>query len=111
MRPLSYIHDTELELEMELVVLVDETPSTPVNSKLAAKIKNITGKMGIIIFLHFIYFLKVLAGSYYPFLVILPLCKALATLNAHLDNSVYEYRTNFTEGNPRVEKVALYRKR
>ena len=83
-RPLSYIHDTDLELELELVLLVDETPSTPVNSKLVAKINAITGKMRIIIFLDFIYFLQVLAGSYYPFLVILPLCKALVILNSHI---------------------------
>jgi hypothetical protein len=48
-RPLSYIHDTDLELELELVLLVDETPSASVNSKLVAKINTITGKTGIII--------------------------------------------------------------
>ena len=36
-----YIPDTDLELEPELVLLVDETPSTPVNSKLVAKINTL----------------------------------------------------------------------
>src|SRR4249919_386583 len=76
-RPLSYIHDTDLELELELVILVDESPCTPVNSKLVAKINTTTGKMHNIIFLDFIYLLQVLAGSYYPFLVILSPFKAL----------------------------------
>jgi hypothetical protein len=59
-RPLSYIHDTDVELELELVLLVDETPSTPVNSKLLAKINVITGRMNTPIpfpNLHFISFI------------------------------------------------------
>jgi uncharacterized membrane protein (DUF485 family) len=110
-RALSYIHDTDLELELELVLLVDEIPSTPVNNKLVAKINTITGKMSIIIFLDFIYFLQVLAGSYYPFLVILPLYKALGILNSHITNSIYKNRANTAPRNRRIKKMVQYGKR
>src|SRR5206468_12436605 len=110
-RPLSYIHDTDLELELELVLLVDEIPSTPVKDKLVAKINTITGKMSIIIFLDFIYFLQVLAGCYYPFLVILPLCKALGILNSHITNSIYKNRANTAPRNRRIKKMVQYGKR
>src|SRR5580765_1739478 len=54
-RPLSYIHDTDPGLEFELILSVDEAPTSLVNGRLVTKINSINGKRRIIIFLDFIY--------------------------------------------------------